>query len=257
MISVVTVCKNDLNGLRRTVDSLRTQTFRDFEHIVIDSASTDGTVEYLRSISPGVMTWTSESDGGISEGFNKGIARSRGDWILFLNAGDALMQVNTFAELAPVIAAAYADGVGFVTGYEADPAHAFRYPTGTKVDSMHLYEKARMAHQATFVRRDLFARYGLFSDCFRITMDYEFHIRALKSEKLVFVDKDICLYDIHGISTTAYFRAAAETVRAQLLHVRGIKDLAMIVFFAVKWFSEKFALGRNMHAQLRSGSHGH
>ena len=78
-LSIVTVNRNDAAGLARTLDSVRAQTFRDFEHVVIDGASTDGSVDEIRARADGLAYWTSEPDGGIYAAMNKGWRRARGE----------------------------------------------------------------------------------------------------------------------------------------------------------------------------------
>jgi glycosyltransferase involved in cell wall biosynthesis len=87
LFSIVTAVFNDRSGLQRTAESLRVQTCRDFEWIVIDNSSTDGTVDFLKTCSSTTF-WVSEADNGIADAWNKGIARSRGRFVVILNAGD-------------------------------------------------------------------------------------------------------------------------------------------------------------------------
>ena len=74
-LSIITITRNDLDGLRRTALSVSSQSFRDYEWIVIDGASTDGTVEYLQSMQPQPSAWVSEPDGGVYDAMNKGTLR--------------------------------------------------------------------------------------------------------------------------------------------------------------------------------------
>ena len=87
-LSIVTVVFNDLKGLNETYKSLKSQTFTNFEWIVIDGGSTDGTKEFIQNDNQLVKTYTSEPDNGIFDAMNKGIKLATGTWITFLNAGD-------------------------------------------------------------------------------------------------------------------------------------------------------------------------
>ena len=98
-VSFVTVNRNQATGLAKTLDSVRAQTFRDFEHIVIDGGSTDGSADLLRVRADGLAYWVSEPDNGIYNAMNKGLQRASGRWVLFLNGGDRLADHSTLAEV--------------------------------------------------------------------------------------------------------------------------------------------------------------
>lgn len=90
LITIVTVCKNNIDGLRATEGSIRSQSDRGFEWVVIDGASTDGTNEYLSGLDLSYLRIWIEADESQFEAMNKGIERSQGEYVLFLNAGDSL-----------------------------------------------------------------------------------------------------------------------------------------------------------------------
>src|SRR5574344_588656 len=91
VISIITVNKDNCAGLKFTIDSVLCQTFKDYEWIVIDAASTDGSVELIKQYQEHISYWVSEPDGGIYAGMNKGILKATGEYILFLNSGDLLV----------------------------------------------------------------------------------------------------------------------------------------------------------------------
>ena len=113
LVSVVTVCRNSLPQLRKTIDSVARQTFTDYEHIIVDGASTDGTADYLRQLDSPRLQWTSEPDNGIYDAMNKGTARCRGQWTIFMNAGDTFYQSDT---LQQVFTAAIPDDTAVIFG---------------------------------------------------------------------------------------------------------------------------------------------
>jgi hypothetical protein len=91
VVSIVTVTLNALPGLRETVESVVGQAWEAIEHIVIDGASTDGSVAYLQSLGAKVAYWRSRRDGGIYDAMNAGLSIARGQYVLFLNSGDVLV----------------------------------------------------------------------------------------------------------------------------------------------------------------------
>jgi putative colanic acid biosynthesis glycosyltransferase len=115
MISVVTVVRNDLRGLQRTFQSLRTQSSRGYEWVVVDGASTDGTAEWLAAVRDTRLLYLSATDGGIYDAMNRGTAMASGDHVLFLNAGDELVGRNVLTEVAlllePACDLAYGDAI--------------------------------------------------------------------------------------------------------------------------------------------------
>jgi glycosyltransferase involved in cell wall biosynthesis len=91
-LSIITINYNNLEGLQRTVESVVNQTWQEFEYIVIDGGSTDGSADFIESQSETIDYWVSEPDKGIYNAMNKGIAKASGEYLLFLNSGDHLFK---------------------------------------------------------------------------------------------------------------------------------------------------------------------
>jgi glycosyltransferase involved in cell wall biosynthesis len=195
LISIVTIVRNDRDGLRRTLDSLEAQTCRDFEHVVVDGASTDGTVELLRQRQTAGMRWRSEPDGGIADAFNRGLARARGEWIQFLNAGDRYVDEHGLAAMT-----AHLRQPGIVTAFArfGDTTIPRRVPRPGDP----LRRRALISHQASFTARTVFAERGGFDTGLRIRMDYDFWLRVLPHYPLTFVDRILVECSGGGISGT-------------------------------------------------------
>lgn len=121
LLSVVTVVRDDRDGLRRTRMSLAAQTVRDFEWLVSDGGSTDGTADDVATaLVDGTAAWTrSGPDGGPFGGMNRALAAARGRWLLFLNAGDRLAGPGVLAGLLPLLAAP--DGPDLILGDSVEP----------------------------------------------------------------------------------------------------------------------------------------
>ena len=84
-LSIITVNYNDAKGLERTIQSVISQTFHDFEFIIIDGGSTDGSVDVIKKYESHIGYWVSEPDGGIYQGMNKGLLQARGEYLNFMN----------------------------------------------------------------------------------------------------------------------------------------------------------------------------
>jgi glycosyltransferase involved in cell wall biosynthesis len=173
LISIILVCRNPGPKLREAIASIRSQRAADYEIVIIDGASTDGSCEWLETERAHFGTLISESDHGIYDAMNKGIAVACGDWVLFLGADDRLAGADVLAAAGQLLPD-QADGVLAGTArfddgriYAASPATAVR--------------RNFVHHQATFYRRELFQKHGVFDLSFRIQADYDFNLRLLRA----------------------------------------------------------------------------
>ncbi|MCB9959994.1 MAG: glycosyltransferase [Rhodospirillaceae bacterium] len=174
-LSVVTACFNAAETIEATLASVGRQTYPAVEHIVIDGASTDGTLAIIERYRRDGLVVVSEPDSGISEAMNKGWALATGDFVLVLHADDVLVDDRAL-EMAAHHLADGADIVGFavlktIGGRQrrlpqAYHSPAMRYRCGTR-------------HQGIFCRHGLIERLGPFDPTLRIAMDYDFFLRAL------------------------------------------------------------------------------
>ena len=95
-ISIITINYNNFEGLKKTIKSVINQTWKDYEYIVIDGGSNDGSVEYLKSLDNTINFWVSEADNGVYHAMNKGINKANGEYLLFLNSGDHFFLIEKF-----------------------------------------------------------------------------------------------------------------------------------------------------------------
>lgn len=118
MFSVITVCRNNYNGLVRTHESILSQNYSKYEWIVIDGASTDGSKEYLEGLPKESCSWISEPDNGLYDAMNKGIDCANGHYLLFLNSGDVLAAQDVLQMVASTITANKYPGFIYGDAYE-------------------------------------------------------------------------------------------------------------------------------------------
>lgn len=174
-ISIITINYNNLEGLKRTVESVVNQTWNEFEYIVIDGGSTDGSVDYIESQNEHIDYWLSEPDKGIYNAMNKGICKANGEYLLFLNSGDHLY-IDTVLQKNKSSIENY-DLIYFnwlVVGKNF--TRIVTYPD--KLKFSHLFFNA-LPHQATFMKKELFDRIGLYDENLKIASDWKFMIVAL------------------------------------------------------------------------------
>lgn len=183
-LSVITVVRNDPEGLQRTAQSLTEQQFADLEWIVIDGASTDGTVAALSILSgqvrqPDVLI--SEPDRGIYDAMNKGLVRAQGDWLTFLNAGDSYCESTTLTRVHDWLAATHADwGFGAVRNIDASGDATGMQCASPFTTAGLAFGNTTVPHQATFMRASLTKRIGAFLVDQGTAADQEYILRAAR-----------------------------------------------------------------------------
>jgi glycosyltransferase involved in cell wall biosynthesis len=174
-ISIITINYNNLAGLKKTVESVVNQTWHEFEYIVIDGGSTDGSSAYIESQSEHFDYWVSEPDKGIYNAMNKGIAKATGEYLLFLNSGDHLFSETVLEENHSSIT--NYDLVYFdIQIVDESGAKTSMYPE--KLRFSDLYFKS-LPHLGTFIKRSLFETVGLYDENLKIVSDWKFFIMAL------------------------------------------------------------------------------
>jgi glycosyltransferase involved in cell wall biosynthesis len=198
ILSIITVNLNNCDGLRKTVESVLAQAWREFEYLVIDGASTDGSAEYLESVSKDLNWAVSEKDRGIYEAMNKGIEKATGDYLLFLNSGDFLATENILEEIHSELT-----GEGIIYGdlslvKNDGTTEPKIYPD--QLTYGYVWEQS-LPHPAAFIRRDLFDRLGQYNVKARITADWQFFMLALFSFGTDYkhINRSITVFNLNGI----------------------------------------------------------
>lgn len=200
LFSVITVCRNAGGVLGATMESVRRQSCRDYEYIIVDGASTDATADIVRSFGDLVTTYVSEPDKGIYDAMNKGIRLARGQWIYFLNANDFLADPQVLEHAAaklgsrPDAMLAYGD-VYYRTG-GSSALYRFDWLSRWNLCFEHL------CHQAVFARRSLFERIGAFDERYKINADYDWLLRAFHAGiDTHYLKFPVASYDTAGLSS--------------------------------------------------------
>lgn len=197
--SIITVNYNNKAGLRKTIESVIHQTFRDFEYIVIDGGSTDGSAEVLKEYNAQINYWVSEPDGGIYQGMNKGIAKANGDYLNFMNSGDCFYSSEILEKVSN-----YQSDADFIIGKdyhynnEINKGHASIQPPRTTM--MHFFI-ATLDHQSSFIKRELF-KDSLYDESHQLVSDWIFFIEKIVKEqnKVQFIPDIVCRREEGGLS---------------------------------------------------------
>jgi len=225
-LSIITVNLNNVKGLQQTIDSVLCQTWTDFEWLIIDGGSTDGSRELIditASSCNKISFWCSEPDKGIYNAMNKGIVKAKGDYILFLNSGDILVDSDVFKEVKIHLNGDYDFIIGLIQGLDYHIKKQF-------VAMEHLYE-GTLPHQASFISKKCFKKYGLYNETFKIVSDWEFFLKALLNggSSIKFIDYTISSMQEGGISSNSPIqRQEREIVISQYYS----KDARMILNYS-------------------------
>lgn len=205
-LSIVTINLNNAVGLQKTVDSVSRQNRTDMEYIVIDGGSRDSSVDILRQRDAGIDYWVSERDSGIYFAMNKGTSVARGEFICFMNSGDAF-----FPTVLDRLFDRYDEWKGYDVVY-GDIMNATRAQVERAEDPSHIFRDMPFRHQAVLVRTELQKRFP-FDTSYRVAADYDFLLRLYLSGHR-FLRTDICFgeYDASGVSNSQYFRTIKEYV---------------------------------------------
>lgn len=174
-LSIITICYNEVGRIQKTLDSVINQSFRDFDWIVIDGGSTDGTKEILQQHSENFKIFISEKDGGIYNAMNKAIALATGQYLFFLNAGDYFSGNDVLIQIFSH--ELHADFVyGNITIIGINCSQLLLMPP--QITPEFLYRKT-IPHQSTFTKKTLFEKAGSYDEKYQIVSDYEFILRGM------------------------------------------------------------------------------
>ena len=197
-ISVITINLNNLKGLKRTVESVISQTCRDFEYIVIDGASTDGSKEYIGTIGR-INYWVSEPDKGIYNAMNKAVAVAKGEYCIFMNSGDCFYNDRVLEDMCSVL-----KGKDFYTGHPVlvydDRMEKVKLPKSISISFMLI---GSIYHQCTFTRTAILKERP-YNEQHRLVSDWEYFFKEwlLFNRSYEVLDTLIAYFYMDGLSNT-------------------------------------------------------
>lgn len=214
LISIITVNYNERSGLERTINSVQEQTYANFEHLIIDGGSKDGSKELIKANESGFSYWVSEPDKGIYHAMNKGITKASGEYLFFLNSGDHLNDSNALKRIH--VHLKDHDVVYFNINVRGEDNHLLVCPSEMSFEYLH---NDLPPHQSTFIRKSLFEKYGYYDESLKIVSDWKFLILALLKYNATYrhVDDVFSTYYLGGISSREGSFEAMEKERESVL----------------------------------------
>jgi glycosyltransferase involved in cell wall biosynthesis len=204
LISIITIIYNDVQHVEETIKSVIQQSLKNIEYVVIDGGSTDGTVDVIKKYNKGIDSWISEPDEGIYDAMNKGIFASTGDWIIFVNSGDYFVHSEVLSAIDSFLRSQVEDILSGLVKVvdERGKWLGYRHPYKSSINSQ-IKNGNTIAHQATFVRRAVFEKIGVFNTKYKIQGDYDFWLRCFDAGVgIKRISNDICCFRIAGLSSS-------------------------------------------------------
>lgn len=231
-ISIITVCLNSGQYLEDTIRNVRNQTYGNIEYIVIDGGSRDNTKEILKAHDKEIDYWTSESDKGISDAFNKGVRAATGDIIGFLNSQDYYFNDDVVAHAVRVFSEHPDASIVYgKTCYVPEHSKEIVGVMGMVFSREIMQKRNIMPHQSVFLKRSLFELFGLYNLDYRYAMDYEHLLRVTVTERPLFIDQIWAVMRLGGVSDLRKFSVNRELFRAQLgCGVPFLKAFRLLVY---------------------------
>lgn len=226
-VSVVTINYNNVTGLKRTLESVNAQTCKDYELVIVDGASNDGSKDVIEdyAASHSNVTWVAESDKGIYNAMNKGVRMSSGEYCIFMNSGDCFYDSKVLEASME-----YLDGnIYIIVGSAVIGNFLYNAPEEKEL-SLSFFVKESLCHQSAFIKRTLLLKIP-YNETRKIAGDTEFFANALIIEDASYINIPICVsrYENAGASANidASFKERLVAIK-ELLPCRMAYDVDFI-----------------------------
>ena len=206
--TVITINRDNASGLEKTMKSVISQTRKDFEYVIVDGASTDGSLEVIQRLSDcfeNPLKWISEPDGGIYNAMNKAIGMATGEYLFFLNSGDWFFSQDVVRKASEAIEKEGRPAIlcGNIACVSPEGRIRMDRKLAHESFSFRLFYEQNIPHQAAMIRRELFERYGFYDETLKIVSDWKWFLKVvgLHGEKPVYAPITLAYYDQTGISS--------------------------------------------------------
>jgi Glycosyltransferases involved in cell wall biogenesis len=233
LFSIVTVSYNCIETIEKTILSVIAQDCNDYEYIIIDGGSTDGTVDVIKKYQDKIAYWCSEKDSGIYNAMNKGVDRASGRWINFLNSGDVFAdeqvlsivknEIATFPDVDVIYGNILIERNGqLVVKHAEDPCNK---------------QRMYFCHQSSFAKAELLKQLK-FNEKYKMSADFSFFKHLYYLSKIFHkIDRPLVIYDLRGISNTQRIAGLKENISVIKEKDRMPKKIIFLMrlYFVVYW----------------------
>lgn len=246
-LSVITINYNNKQGLQKTIESIVQQTFSDFEYIIIDGGSTDGSIDIIKDNSDCITSWVSEKDNGVYNAMNKGIELAKGEYLLMMNSGDYLSE-NKILEQVFVNYDATADLI-YGNVYRAKNDKIINTSIFPEKLSLQYFTTNTISHQAVFIKKQLHDIIGKYDENLRFSSDWKFLILAIGKYHASFkhVPMLMTVADNDGLTSKSYNFREIYSERIQVLK-KYFPELAKEFEHLKK---KRMTIGRTLYLRLK------
>lgn len=202
-LSIITINYNNARGLERTLKSVVNQNSKDFEYVVVDGNSTDASKEIIEKNKTYINKWISDFDSGVYNAMNKGIEMANGDYLIFLNSGDKLVDQDVVSKVIPLLE----NNIEIIYGnliYSLNEIPQTLFVPSKNVD-LSYFLNSFLPHPSSFIKKSLFQKIGFYNEKFKIISDWEFFLRSIVIHKASYLHIDLVIsdFDNSGISSNS------------------------------------------------------
>lgn len=228
-LSIITINYNNREGLEKTIKSVIEQTTHDFEYIIIDGGSTDGSVEVIKEYEKYIDYWVSEPDNGIYNAMNKGVRVAHGDYCQFLNSGDWLFSNFVIEKIINYLNFDIDIIIGYIHHYKKNKIFNRSYILNPINTTLNKLITTSLAHQGSFIKTKLLKKIP-YDENMKSVGDWNFYIDAyLAHAKFAHLDFDIAYFEPGGTSKDGEFAIQeGEEKRRFLIHPIFYEEIANI-----------------------------
>lgn len=250
-LTIITINFNNKEGLKRTIDSIVNQTFTDYEWIVVDGGSTDGSKDLLEQYKDRFAWWCSEPDKGVYNAMNKGITHATGEYINFMNSGDSFASSTILTEI-------------FLNTHTAEILYGkmARESVDGKINNLAMmkpnihwwdFYDCTFNHQATFIRTDIFAKYGVYDETYRILADWRHFAELVCIKKVTceYIPQIVAVYEGGGLSDVKNSLPEILRIREELYPMVSQEDITEMKYYEK---CNRYWLSRQLYFLLTRGT---
>lgn len=216
-VSIITATYNSEKTIQRTINSVIHQDYENIEHIVIDGGSTDNTLKIIQKHKDSISMFVTEKDNGIYDALNKGIKLATGDIIGFLNSDDVYYNKHVISKIVNIFEKKKTDLIYGNLVYQTKENSSnkiIRYWKSNTFENSYLKYGWMPPHPTLYCTKEVYNKYGLYNDSYKIAADYDFILRVFKETALIktYIPTVLVKMDIGGISNKSLVNIYKKTI---------------------------------------------